>query len=391
MHTFIHHLYPYFIQLLYATVLLQCLSANVCKAQSSCTTTLHPHTFRPGDFVERHAMPPSSLQYYKGVWSVEGANIDDTEVRQSIFSLSTPDSVCTLEQGKCQYYTTRGDTLYYNGMESNQFKLVYDLPERRAIYPLSNGQSLQGFFHGTGTYCDKYFLHTFGRYNTSIESYEKMVTAKGDTLRHILKTHTTRMVSNIYYPIDSVRHQQCFSHIFYPADSILAYQNHDSVMLTEDIVCLYAQGVRYPVVECRTVHVGDCKASQCYYMPYDEQTGIALDEVNQIPDSMHAKSFGSEATPTHEETSSLGDGMTYVMTNNRDTHCLHIAYQSSYTGYLRLILSDITGRVISMKEESVEKGQHSSVSISYDSLRRGQYVMYLSTNYGQMSETFTIE
>lgn len=375
---------PFICQRLFIFLLCHILSLLPVGAQHIVNISLAANAPRPGDVLTRHLVAPiDMLSDSTDLWSFYGNSVDDHDFRQSVFSLSTPDSICFLEQGTCQSYKLYGDTLFYNGFENSQIKISYDLPEKRMLYPMVPGSQLQGFFHGTGTFCDKYFLHTFGRYHTCASQCGSLVTVRGDTLRHVLKLHVTRWVSNVYYPQDSVRNLTRFSFMNYPSDSIIVYQKNDSTLLKEEIVYLYSHGFRYPIVEYRQTEGGGQRLAACYYACPDEQTGMALDEENDL-------SFGVEfldkSVPVNDKTD-----ISYTLSNDRSTRRLIIAYRPSYSGDLRLLLSDTLGRVLQSENYPVTEGREGEVGISYAALHRGQYVLYVCSPSGRKVEKFSIE
>lgn len=376
--------YPILRQRFCFVVLCHILTFSSVWAQQSICISQKNNAPRTGDFLVKHLVGSTChFSDSSAIWSFCGVNLDDKNVRQYFFSSSTPNGICSLEQGTCQYYRLSGDTLFYNGFENKLIKVIYDKPELRTLYPMTLKSQLKGLFHGTGSYCDKYFLHSFGRYHTQIDKCGLLVTVQGDTLRDVLKMHVCRWVSNVFYPLDSIRNEQYFTYKTFPSDSIIAYQMKDSTLLKEELIYLYLPGLRYPIVENQCAEVNGQQFHTTYYVSPEEQVGLALDEEN---DSLYNISNNSVVTTTD-----ANSDIFYTLTNDSRTQSLVIAYNAFYNGKLYFLLSDTMGRVLLTDSYTVSEGSTDEVKISYASLRRGQYVLYVCTHKGKIAEKFSVE
>ena len=73
-----------------------------------------------------------------------------------------------IENGQRTYYNIKGDSLLITGRESRLTKVLYDEPELFLRFPMQLGDSVEGYFHGRGTYCNRVALRNYGRYYTKV-------------------------------------------------------------------------------------------------------------------------------------------------------------------------------------------------------------------------------
>ena len=110
---------------------------------------------------------------------------------------------------------------------------------------------------------------------------------------------------------------------------------------------------------------------------------MALDEENDLSFGV---GFLDKSVPVNDKTD-----ISYTLSNDRSTRRLIIAYRPSYSGDLRLLLSDTLGRVLQSENYPVTEGREGEVGISYAALHRGQYVLYVCSPSGRKVEKFSIE
>lgn len=338
---------------------------------------------RPNEFITKYVVNSPQFREDGKSWNLADADISSEPIRQEFFEYSSKGDITSVEQGTMQRFREVGDSVYYLGFENNFIRICYDKPELRLMFPMENGNHVEGVFHGKGTYCDKFFIHTFGTYRTEAESVGLLVTENGDTINNTLLIHTKRLVSNVYCPIDRVLTQQNFTFDNFPADSIMERQRNDTTITREDLYFLYVPGFRYPVVENRCITIGGHKNSVCLYTSIDGQTGMEIDEAN--------KEWQNLAKDSRKSNGSTQPSLHYQTMQDKNGRQMTIQYCCNYDGRLSFLLSDTMGRVLISKTNDVYNGETANATIDYSSLRPGHYVLYICTKTEKFAEKFTIE
>lgn len=338
---------------------------------------------RPNDFITKYVVNSPHFRDDGKSWNLADADISSETIRQEFFEYDFNGDITSVEQGTMQRFREVGDSVYYLGFENNLIRIYYDRPELRLMFPMRKGDRVEGVFHGRGTYCDKFFIHSFGTYMTEAESVGQLVTENGDTINNTLLIHTKRLVSNVYFPIDSVLNQKNFTFGKFSVDSIIEWQRNDTTITTEDIYCLYVPGFRYPVVENRRTTTGVHKESVCLYIPVDGQPGMGIDEANKARHNL--------AQDNRQSDDSTPSSLQYQTKQDKDGRQMTIRYCCNYDGRLSFLLSDTMGRVFISQTNDVYNGEPATTTIDYSFLNPGHYVLYICTETERFAEKFTIE
>ena len=249
-----------------------CLTINGQQINLSC------NHYRNGDMLEKKQVSAEGfdLNGKNGVWSLE-----DAEITKKSFSTeytAEGDTMMMLERGNRTYFHMGNGSVNIIGSENAQELISYDMPETWLKFPTQRGDSIFGYFNGTGKYCDHLFMRRFGTYKTKADAVGKLVLPEGDTLRNVIRLHTERYVGTIVTPIDTIKTDiPAFT-----VDSIATHLIPDSAKVREDIYRWYAAGYRYPVLEATTLSFGNTTLSQeIYYFAPEMQEQLALDEENK--------------------------------------------------------------------------------------------------------------
>lgn len=163
------------------------------------------------------------LNSKKGIWSLEDAELSEGTFNAK-YSTET-DTMRAVERGDRTYYSQDRGSVSIIGSENFMELMNYDMPETWLKFPMQLGDSISGYFNGTGPYCERLFMRRFGTYLTVADAVGKLVLPEGDTLRHVLRLHTERHVSIRLAPIDTMK---CKIPIF-TVDSIVRNMAADSV------------------------------------------------------------------------------------------------------------------------------------------------------------------
>lgn len=244
--------------------------------------------------------------------------------------------VCTERRART-YLSQQNDSLFICRSEDHLTRIDYDLPELWLRFPMQQGDSISGYFNGTGYYCDKLYLHRFGTYKTETIPVETLILPDGDSIKNALLLHTQRYVMIHTGPVDTL---QRIIHRF-TVDSIIRHMQHDSVSLCEEVSRLYVPHYRYPVLETMTKRLPSDPArtlvSETYYTSIDEQD-------YQADDPAGSKSNGNE-----REGSTQSDFF-YTFTNHIDAQYVEISYEARSAVRLKAILCNTQGMVFKTVE-----------------------------------------
>lgn len=297
-----------------------------------------------------------------------------------------PDSVSCLvstEQGTRYYDCMHGDSLLLGGYENNQSKIIFDRPEAVLLFPMQYGDSTAGYFHGRGTYCDRLRMRSFGTYTLKADAKGRLVLPDGDTLRNVIRLHTVKLISCLYYPMDSTaRFRKSFS-----SDSIRLYQLRDTSMIRSDEYRWYAHGYRYPILEyrsaCANGHTGQATAL-AFYSPPTDQEALSLDD-----DNRKARDDDKEKERNGSDNGQNGSDFHYQMTQNSAEGYVNIHYEADRQTDVTAILADTRGIVYKTLSQH---GQTSGdISLSYNGMMTGQYIIYIKINGKTYVEKFNVK
>lgn len=183
------------------------------------------------------------------------------------------------EQDTRYLYKMQGDSLLISGFENHTTLMDYDLPEEYLHFTMHFGDSIEGYFHGTGKYCDRLGMRHYGRYKTKADGVGYLVFAEGDTLRNVIRLHTERTMAAEMMPIELLD-----SLSTYTQDSIDLHIAADTALVRMDIYRWYAEGYRYPVLETRVRRDGSGEqvlAEAAYYYQPSALASISYDPGNE--------------------------------------------------------------------------------------------------------------
>lgn len=293
------------------------------------------------------------------------------------------DTLTTIFQGCRSYYVEHDNEVMLCGVENPQLRIVYDRPEAWLRFPMMLGDSLTGYFHGVGSYCEQLAVRKLGSFATLADAEGTIVTPDGDSLRHALRLHTRRQVITLSSPIDTLHKALAV----FTLDSICRHLSADSVRFVEDACRYYMPGYRYPVVERSALLSDDGATLACttYYFPPEMQAGLPLDETNL---EVRRSLWNSNADAG--QTTTVAAAKPYAATTDEAarTITVKLALGQPPVG-VSLQLCNVQGMPLrSVSSQSVDVGQ--PLSISYGGLRPGQYVLHVQIEAMLYSEKFVV-
>ncbi len=361
------------------SILLSIFCLTISGQQINQPTNL----YRGGDVLEKKQVIVNgfSLNGSNGVWSMENADISK-KTYQSEYT-TEHDTIMMLERGNRTYYNIESDAVRIIGSENAQEIVSYDMPETWLKFPMHKGDSISGYFNGTGKYCDHLFMRRFGTYMTKADAVGKLVLPGGDTLRNVIRLHTERYVASTYTPIDTIKTEVPV----FTADSIMTHLISDTAKVREDIYRWYAEGYRYPILEATILHVVSTALSkEMYFFPPEMQKQLVLDEDNkrirqQIVDQQTSGYQREDDSNSLQSPISISDVTVHEQT-------AVATFQLTEDADVKGLICTISGMVIRQKSQHFKAGTNCQIDIDCNNLRKGEYVLYLNANGQVTSQVF---
>lgn len=243
----------------------------------------YQNTYRVNDLLEEKQItfPLLSDSTDNVVWDISDMTVENESYQvENESPTATISPIVGVKEQETRYlYELRGDSLLLNGFENHQTLMEYDKREAYLHFPMTLGDSIMGLFHGIGKYCDRLGLRNYGTYKTKADATGCLVLAEGDTLRHVLRLHTERLLTTEIFSIELLD-----SLPSYTEDSIISHVAADTAQIRIDICRWYADGYRYPILETRrrSDSTGeDVLSALAYYYPPSEQAALSNDPENE--------------------------------------------------------------------------------------------------------------
>lgn len=163
-----------------------------------------------------------------------------------------PDS-CTFLTGsehRTRYnYTLEGDSLLLWGFRNSTTLIENSQPELLLRFPVAYRDSVKQHYYGHGKYGNRLELDAMGTTETVADSYGMMILPNQDTLRHVLRTRTLKVIAEDTRPMTPWYSEKHAHPPVISSDSIDYRVATDSVLFIVETFRWYEQGYRYPVFE----------------------------------------------------------------------------------------------------------------------------------------------
>lgn len=315
-------------------------------------------------------------------WSLKGIEADKKEYRSRF--LEKEGTIIGMEPCSRMTYEQTKDGLKVTATEDNLTRIRYDMPEEWLRFPMKQGDSISGYFHGIGLYCGELFMRRFGTYQTKADSTGKLILPNGETLNGIMRLHTERYVSAVYGDKDTLRKGVPT----YTVDSIIKRMAVDTLMLREDYYRWFAAGYRYPILEAKVITFKEKPIEELlFYCLPEEQEFLASNDVNKEVREAAARS--EEESQAGDETKTRGeDGFSYEISQN--DYSVTIRYQADHYEKITALLTNNQGIVYQRLEKTGLAGS-GQIEFNTSGLRRGQYIIYLNVDGMGYAEKFSVK
>ena len=370
------------------------ISSFVCLTISGQQINQSNNRYRGSDVLEKKqiVLKGFSLNDTKSVWSLEEAEISEGSYDAEY--TNETDTMMAVEQGNRTYYSQDRGSVSIIGSENFMELISYDMPETWLTFPMQMGDSVCGYFNGSGPYCERFFLRRYGTYKTKADAVGKIVLPQGDTLRNVLRLHTERYVGTIAAPIDTML---CKIPAF-TVDSIIQHLVPDTAKVREDVYRWYAEGYRYPILEAQTLSYRDSiLTEEMYYCPPEMQEQLSLDEENKqtrarLAEEEQARWQTPSPSPLPDDPTNRrgNDHFRYDITQPDGSDQVTIHYDTDHDTRVTALISNGLGYVYRRADETCPAGS-GQLSLSSAGLRKGQYIIYINVDGNQYAEKVNVK
>lgn len=222
----------------------------------------HQVTFsNPGDVGTGQLWDLRSLRYHSGDFEL---SYHPFWLIDSLGDRHLASDTLALRDGSTLYYHSLASSgVFLQGFENATTAMAYDVPEQLLCFPFAYGDSISGIFHGTGVFCEKLSLQTFGTYVMKADAVGTLILENGDTLRNVLRVSRSRKESLLSYPLDSLPSLR--SRPFDKTMIATALTSSDHPASRSEVYQWYAPECRYPVLELRRLSHANSVACTAFY------------------------------------------------------------------------------------------------------------------------------
>ena len=372
-----------------ALIILWGIFPQLLAAQTKDAVAVH--SFRAGDVLNRVAvsLPGNDLEGENGVWDLQCMDLLDNYCVTVFDGVeAAPWIVTGYEKFSSRQYLMDGECVSLLGRYSHTSRMTYDIPEQIMHFPMNVGDSIQGIFGGTGSYSDKLYVREYGSYKTKADASGCLILPENDTLSHVFRLITERLVFVEAYPIDSMKMTYGDSIPEYCSDSICRHIAIGVPLQRIREQRWYAEGYRYPVlesIEYRTAIDGKLISKVAlFYPPSVQKEQLHNDEENEYLRSMIARGEYSGRSGGGDGDSGERNGMTGntlildSFSQNNEAKTVTARYSLGIATNVRAILANSMGVVYHSIEQFHEAGSEYTLTLSYNGLPHGQYIVYIS-------------
>lgn len=147
-------------------VLFTIISFAICLTISGQQISMSNNRYRGSDVLEKKQIEVKgfSLNDTKGVWNLEEAELSEGSYDAEYTTEN--DTLMAVERGNRTYYSQDRGSVSIIGSENFMELISYDMPETWLRFPMQVGDSVCGYFNGSGPYCERFFMRRYGTYKT---------------------------------------------------------------------------------------------------------------------------------------------------------------------------------------------------------------------------------
>lgn len=294
------------------------------------------------------------------VWDFSELKSTGRKVQKEYF-LSTDSVLSCVDGESLSRYSLTDDTLYCLGYDTRLKHMDYTQPMTMMTYPFSYGYSITNPYGGTGDYCKRLILKNGG--TLMVEADAEGVIKEGDTLKNVLRVHTTRLNSVSMHAL---------------SDTLMS----DTSRMKQEIeerYAWYVRGYRYPMYETSSI---------CFY---DNMTPVSCiqkakhycaDDMSEMSDSINEEILATDSIANVAEQ----DIIHYTIKNDGCT--LTMDYSLDADASINALVSNSRGMLYGRRSTRQPAGTDYQMDFEIVSLPKGEYVLYVNVNGKVYNEKF---
>lgn len=242
------------------------------------------HQYRIGDKLQVQQISVQEFPNILGedlTWTMQDnketkhfANIKLTNCTETSYAAN----ISKIVEGTNFFYDIQHDSLQLKGHRNKNISIKYDLPITEAIYPLSYGDSIQGYYAGKGILANNKYAFIVGKYSYHVCGVGKLVTLDSDTLDNTILIKNTRLVSYEEISKNMLRKKYGkLGNVPIPNNQKIEDRiKNDSSLVKFEKISWYSPGYRYAVLEINKASLTTPKGHKLfeyalYYAPEDQQ------------------------------------------------------------------------------------------------------------------------
>ena len=360
------------------------------------------HRLRAGDELSREVVTfdGSETSGRSVVWDLQDMEVLDNGYLTCYTGADVAPWLVAAHEGlTSRQYLSADGGISLIGQSTPTSQMTYDIPEQLMPLPLCYGDSITGIYGGAGSYGDKLFVREYGNYRSRVDGTGSMLLPDGDTLHYVCRLTTDRMVWAETALADSMQMVYGDSIPAYGEDSIRRHMATDVPLQRVREQRWYAAGYRYPILE--TLESRSATDDRLitkyalYYSPAEQERQLAYDEENETIRTLIARGeYHPEGLGHDTRSGSCEDAdpvIDYTLEQNAEARTVTIRYSLDASATVRCVLADSKGVVYRTAEQTNAAGTGYTLTLSYNGLPRGQYVIYISAGGQTQAEKFNAQ
>ena len=296
------------------------------------------------------------------LWDFSELKSLDKKSRREYFL--SRDSILTGVDEECaRKYELCGDSLRCFGYDTRLKHMDYSEPMTLMTYPFGYGYSITNTYHGKGDYCKRLLLKNGGTLMVEADAEGSIVYNEGDTLKNVLRVHTTRLNSvSLHAQTDTLM--------------------EDTSRMKQEIeehYAWYVRGYRYPMYETSSITFYDnmtpvsCIQKAYRYLPED---------LVEMEDSVNSEILAQDSLSMVAEQ----DIIHYTIKNDGCT--LTMDYSLDADASINALVCNSRGMLYGRQSTRQPAGTDYQMSFDIVSLPKGDYVLYVNVNGKVYNEKF---
>ena len=296
------------------------------------------------------------------LWDFSELKSLDKKSRREYF-LSRDSIVTGVDEECARKYELTGDSLRCLGYDTRLKHMEYSEPMTMMTYPFGYGYSITNTYHGKGDYCKRLLLKNGGTLMVEADAEGSIVYNEGDTLKNVLRVHTTRLNSvSLHAQTDTLM--------------------EDTSRMKQEIeehYAWYVRGYRYPMYETSSITFYDNMTPvSCIQKAYH----YCADDMSEMSDSVNEEILAADSIANVAEQ----DIIHYTIKN--DGYNLTMDYSLDADAGINALISSSRGMLHGRKSAKQPAGRDYQLTFDIVSLPQGEYVLYINVNDKVYNEKF---